>query len=183
MESDTAATVRSGTDRRSRFFEDGDGDDRPRRSPVAGHHQRARAPTIRATPRWRGDGPSADAVTLPRAGGSAVSAAAAAGASPSRCFDRRENEKPRGAASGRSAGCPAESRGRSQLPDAVRQPAIEVNVRLLAPEMRAQLLASDDVAGPGEQQRRARGLRLERHGPIGSCQSAARSSNAKIPKR
>ena len=57
----------------------------------------------------------------------------------------------------------------AQLADAVRQAAIEVDVRVAAPEMGPQLLAGHDFARPGQQQpERACRLRLERDRTIRS---------------
>ena len=59
----------------------------------------------------------------------------------------------------------------SELADAVGEAAVEVDVGVLAPEVRPQLVARHEIARAREQQReRARRLRLERHGTIGPRQ-------------
>jgi len=61
----------------------------------------------------------------------------------------------------------------AQLTDAVREPAIEVHVRAVGPEMRTHLLACDHIARARQEQReRPCRLRLERNRAIRSREDA-----------
>ena len=61
----------------------------------------------------------------------------------------------------------------AQLADAVGEPAIEIDVDVVAPEVRAQIVARHELPGVREQQpERTRRLRLERDRPIAARQQA-----------
>src|SRR5205085_10789276 len=60
---------------------------------------------------------------------------------------------------------------RTQLSDAIGEAAVEVDVRVAAPDVRAQLLASDEIAGARDEEReRTRRLRFERNWTAGPRQ-------------
>ncbi len=60
-----------------------------------------------------------------------------------------------------------------QLADAVGEPAVEIDVGIVAPQARAQIVARHELPGVREQQaERARRLGLERNRPIAARQQA-----------